>query len=397
MTWQTAIPLLLLPLALLWLLPFASDLLSLLARLFRVARPASPAPVSAPTRLAFLVPAHNEALLIDAAVRSLIAQRHDHVEFAVWVVADNCDDDTAALARRVGATVLERRDQERPGKPAAIAWALGQIPLDDRDAVVIIDADTMVDVGFAEALAERAPLRDKAVQAWFGSSNPEESWLTRLASLLVDVRYEGQFALKRDTGLNVVLTGNGMCLGTGLLGRCGWVSDSLTEDLEMYARFTALGERIDYAAGAQLYAQEARDLGETATQRRRWQAGRWQVLASHVAPLLRSRAIGARQRLDALAELSFSGPVAHASVALLFGAGLCLLGTTAGRIVGGIFLLSIVPMAGWTCWALFRRSDRLTLMVDLLRLPFYAVWRGGLAIAALLTGRSGRWERSPRH
>ncbi|MEO8139164.1 MAG: glycosyltransferase family 2 protein [Gemmatimonadota bacterium] len=387
---------LLLPFAALWLLPCVSDLLSVIVRAVGTARPTASAPLG-PSRIAFLIPAHNESLLIEAALRSLLAQRHRHAELAVWVIADNCTDDTAALASRAGATVLERQDPDHPGKPAAIAWALRQISLDDRDAVVIIDADTVVDPGFADALAAHGPLRAKAVQAWFGSSNPQESWLTRLASLLVDVRYDGQFALKRDTGLNVVLTGNGMCLGTGLLSRGGWVADSLTEDLEMYARYTATGVRIDYAPGARLYAQEARDLAQTATQRRRWQAGRWNAFAGHAVPLLRSGSIGMRQRLDALAELSFSGPVAHASVALLLGVPLLLLGTMAGRIVGGIFLLSIVPIVGWTCWALLRRSDRLTLIIDLLRLPFYAVWRAGLALAVLFTGRSERWERSPRH
>ncbi len=396
MTSSILIPVLLLPVALLWLLPGLSDLLSLLLRAIGGAGTTPPATVSA-ARLAILVPAHNEALLIEAAVRSLLAQRSEKARSDVWVIADNCDDDTAARARQAGVSVLERRDAANPGKPAAIAWALAQIPLAEYDAVVIVDADTELDPGFADALAGHAPLRDKAVQAWFGSSNPGESWLTRLGSLFVDVRYDGQFALKRATGLNAVLTGNGMCLGTGLLARRGWVSDSLTEDLEMYARYTAKGEMIDYAPGARLHAQEARNLAQTGTQRRRWQAGRWQALAHFALPLLRSPSASVRQRLDALAELSFSGPVAHASVALVLGVPLSLLGTAAGRIVGGMFLLSIVPTVAWTSWALLRRSDRLTLIGDLFRLPFYAVWRAGLGVGALLSGRSERWERSPRH
>ncbi len=395
MRWEAVVVVILMPMALLWLLPVLSDGLSLLVR-FLTPRQANnhSAP---PARLAFLVPAHDEALLIEAAVRSMRAQRHERSRVDLWVIADNCGDATSDLAREAGATVLERVDPSRPGKPAAIAWALNAIPLSEFDAVVIVDADTIVDAGFADTLAARGPLRDKAVQAWFGSSNPDESWLTRLASLFVDLRYDGQFALKRDTGLNVVLTGNGMCLGTGLLARQGWITDALTEDIELYARYTAAGERIDYAGDARLYAQEARDLAETGTQRRRWQAGRWHAFLGHTLPLLRSPSITFRQRLDALAELSFSGPVAHAATACLVALPLLLLGSGPARLLGGLFLLSIVPTIAWTSWALARRADRLALLGDLARLPLYAVWRAGLTIGTTRTQRGERWERSPRH
>src|SRR5207249_8564064 len=130
-------------------------------------------------RLLFLVPAHDEELLVEHCVRSLLQVSYPRERFDVVVVADNCDDRTASRALAAGARCLERYDPSRPGKPHAIAWALQNIHLEGYDAVVIIDADTSVDPGFAAALARAEPLADKVLQVYNDVGNPEESAITQ--------------------------------------------------------------------------------------------------------------------------------------------------------------------------------------------------------------------------
>src|ERR1700735_3355228 len=98
----------LLPVALLWLLPALAEGVAL----WRSATRRSIRPPVAPPRqrFLFLVPAHDESLLIERCVQSLVAMRTTRITATVVVIADNCEDDTAALARAAGATVLERRD-----------------------------------------------------------------------------------------------------------------------------------------------------------------------------------------------------------------------------------------------------------------------------------------------
>src|SRR5690606_10093754 len=108
-------------------------------------------------RLLFLVPAHDEALLIEGCVRSILAMDYPADRREVVVIADNCTDGTADLARTAGATCLERADTERRGKPWALAWALERVDLGAFDAVVIIDADSLVDPSFARAMARHSP------------------------------------------------------------------------------------------------------------------------------------------------------------------------------------------------------------------------------------------------
>lgn len=383
----------LLPLAATWLLPGAS-LLPFLQRQ-QPARP--PHPPGRMPRLLILVPAHDESLLIGGCVASLLGMRRQRASVRVIVIADNCQDETAAIARQFGAEVLERIDPGAPGKPAAIAWALRRLEGEEYEAVVIVDADTVVDPGFADAIADFAPLEDLALQTRFGVANEGDSWLTRLASLWVDVRYDRQFIRKQCAGLNIVLTGNGMCFGRDWLERVGWISEGLTEDLALYARATSRGERIGYAPGARIFAQEAEGMKQGVTQRQRWQAGKWEVLREEGAALVRSRRIGFGQKLDALAELVLPGPVTHSAVAILGAACGLALGGMLATITAGLFLLSLLPLGAAVLPAIARRPDRRRLLLDLLMLPVYAVWRLGVSLSGRLKPRDGTWRRSPRH
>ena len=380
------------PLALLWLLPLISDALMLVRRSVR--RATSP---DQRARLLFLIPAHNESYTIAPCVESLLAMGGMRADSRVIVVADNCTDDTAAVARKLGAEVLERFDTLRRGKPPALAWAMTQVQLGDYDSVVIIDADTVVDAGFADALAECGPLRDVALQAYHDTWNPSESWLAVLGELLASVRYQGQYPAKARVGLNVPLTGNGMVLGTGVLERAGWVDESLTENWELYARYTERGERIAYARDARLFAQEVKTLAQGTVQRRRWQAGRWIVFKSHLWPMLTSRSIGWHQKIDAIGELSVPGPVLQAAIALVLAIPLGLSKVPFAQAVALAFVLSLIPTIAWTlvAWARHPKPGRIALAF--LRIPMYIGWRMTVALLAVRTGRSGAWLRSPRH
>ncbi len=87
-------------------------------------------------KLIFLVPAHDEELLIERCVKSLVTQDYPQDSYTVAVIADNCTDKTAARAREFGATVLERHDTSARGKHHAIAWALTQVPIDEYAAFI---------------------------------------------------------------------------------------------------------------------------------------------------------------------------------------------------------------------------------------------------------------------
>ena len=103
--------------------------------------------------LLFVVPAHNEGKVIGRCVGSLLAQDYPPEMLSVVVVADNCDDETERIAKGLGARCLVRVDPDNPGKPQAIAWALGELSDPTQwEACVIIDADSEVAPDFAKCL-----------------------------------------------------------------------------------------------------------------------------------------------------------------------------------------------------------------------------------------------------
>jgi len=381
--------------ALVLLLPTVSDLVSL-ARIALGLEPRAAWPRAELPRLLFLVPAHNEEQLIDSCVRSIARMQYPPERFRVVVVADNCTDRTAALARVAGAQCLERLEPARPGKPRAIAWAIERLPLGLYDAVVIIDADTILHQQFASALASRAPLGSKAVQAFFDVRNPQASPLTHMAAVHATAIHELAYPLKQRAGLNVPLVGNGMCLGTEILARFGWRAFSIAEDCEMYALLTARGVPVECAPGARLYAEEARSLEQSATQRQRWTAGRLTVLARVARGILRSHYIGWHQKIDVIAELAAPGPAGHVGLALLLGVLTVALALPAAPLLLWALGASLIRPVAYTAVALARQPDRARAIRAFAFLPAYTLWRVGALARAIRMLGDKPWVRTAR-
>ncbi len=383
--------------AMVLLLATASDLASLVWIAFRPAPgpDCTRAPPDTP-RLLFLVPAHNEELLIEVCIRSLRGLKYPASRFCVVVVADNCSDRTAVLARAAGAWCLERNEPDRPGKPRAIAWALERLPLRDFDALVIVDADTAVDGWFAMGLAAAAPLADKAVQGYNGVSNPTDNAITRMAAVFADAKCRFAYRLKQRSGLNIPLRLGG-CIGTSVLRRHGWDAFSIGEDWELYALLTARGVRIEGTDAARVYAQEARSLPQSAPQRQRWTAGKITVLGRLARPLLESRHIGVRQKLDALAELSAPGPVVHLAIATLLGGATVLLRPPGETPLLALLALGLARQVGYTLAALCVQPQPFQAALAFAFLPVYGLWRIIIEVAALRMLGDKPWVRTERH
>jgi 1,2-diacylglycerol 3-beta-glucosyltransferase len=362
----------------------------------RRARAALPPPATRREHLLVLVPAHDEGLLIERSIRSLLAQDYPEELLTVAVVADNCGDDTAALARNAGALVLERQDTTLRGKGYAIRWALERLEERPWDAVIIIDADTVVRPDFVRELMRWAPLRGKALQTYDTASNEFENWLTRLAGLLTRSRYEVALPLKVSAGLSCPLTGDGLLLGRDVLAAHPWHVQTITEGWEYYARLTLAGIRVEYAPTPVVYAQEAKSLGQSGTQRERWAAGRFAVLGLYAAGIFgRSRA-SFLQRLDLLAELSSPGPVVRGTCALA-GAfiSLTLPGPVSGLLVA-LFATGLAQPLLYAGLALRRHPEPGPTLRAALHLPRYALWRMAVAVRALLRPGSRAWVRTGR-
>ena len=349
-------------------------------------------------RLLFLVSAHNEEVLIGECVRSLVGVDYPSDRLLVVVIANNCNDRTAEVARAAGARVLERTDLEREGKPHALAWALELLREEPYDTCVIVDADSIAEPGFARGVNALGPMGENAAQAYFATWNEDETWVTLLAGIFARAKYEVLYPAKDRAGLNCPLTGNGMVFSAIPLKRDGWTAFSLTENWELYAEYTIRGERIFFASGARLLSQEVQGLRQGKSQRERWTHGRRAALRRFAGPLLRSDRIGWLQKLDAVLELGLPGPVVAASLAFAFaGVAFLLVGGGTGALIAAIAIGSQLPLVVATIIVTVRHPHPGRVILALVRLPVYAVWRIGVAVGTWVGVANLAWTRTQRN
>lgn len=388
----------LLAVAVLMAIPAITFLVAVVTGAGTPGRPASTGDAGGFRHLLLLVSAHNEEGLIAECVRSLVGVDYPAGRLSVVVIANNCSDRTAEIARAAGARVMERTDLVREGKPHALAWALAQMRDDPFETCVIVDADSIAETGFALGVNALGPMGENAAQAYFATWNEDESWLTLLAAIFARAKYEVLYPVKDRAGLNCPLTGNGMVFSAIPLKRDGWTAFSLTENWELYSEYTIAGRRIFFAAGARLLSQEVRALRQGTSQRQRWTRGRRASLKRYAGQLLRSDRIGWLQKLDALLELGMPGPVVAGSIALLVAVlSLGFVGGWMGGLILALAISSQLPLIFATLVVTARHPHPGRVLMALGRLPVYAVWRVGLALRTLVGAANTAWIRTQRN
>lgn len=362
-------------------------------------RPAPPVPPAPSLRFDFVVPAHNESLGIAATVKSLGEVDYPRELFRVVVVADNCTDDTAAKAREAGATVLERQNQELRGKGYALAHAFERSVAEGADAVVVVDADTLVSKNLLSAFSARLSSGAVAVQAHYGVQNPNASWRTRLMRIALSMFHQVRSLARERLKVSAGLRGNGMCFRTSLLREVPHDAFSLVEDLEYGIRLGRKGYRVAYAFEADVLGEMVSGEAASRSQRNRWEQGRAQMLEQHGWPLMREALVKRSGLLFDLAMDVLVPPLSRVVGLTLIGlaASAVLLGFTGhGALAASAFTLSsgalgLYVFAGWLHSGTGARG-----LLDLALAPAYVAWKVVLAVQRPRGQKQTQWVRTTR-
>lgn len=257
--------------------PVAYRLLLAVATFFYRSHPVES---GSPARIAVLVPAHNEAGVIDRCVRSLTAQRYPLDRYQVVVVADNCTDATAEVARSAGALVMVRVDPLARGKGRALSWAIDRLLSNPQppDAVVVVDADSIADGDFLRELEAQRAAGHHVVQGEYLLRVVEGSPRRALeaAALLLHhrVRFRGRAVLR----MPATLSGNGMLFSRQVLSRYPWDAFTSIEDAEYSMTLRLRGVTVAYAAAARIDAEATPDDAAAFAQGLRWEGGRFLMI-----------------------------------------------------------------------------------------------------------------------
>jgi cellulose synthase/poly-beta-1,6-N-acetylglucosamine synthase-like glycosyltransferase len=342
-----------------------------------------------------LIPAHNEKLVIDRTVSTLRGQLQ--AGDLLLVVADNCEDETANVARAAGATVVERTDAIRRSKGYALDFGIRELEKTPPDVVVIVDADCQVHEGALDRLIREAAA-GHTVQAVYLLDEPAEAGnKERLSAFAFKFKN-----LVRPLGLNrlgfpCLLTGTGMAFPWPVLRDAGLASGNIVEDMQLGVDLAVAGHPPKLCPGA-LVSGELPSGGRVALgQRRRWEHGHLMTMLTQVPRLVRAAVARRQFRLLGLA-LELSVP----PLALLFllwgavlavSAGWWLLGGSAWPVVLLVLGVLAVGLAIFAAWFKFGR-ERLP-FTALLSVPFYVLWKVPI-YASFLFRRQGTFNKTPR-
>lgn len=251
-----------------------------------------PLPPPKDNRIAVLICARNEEKVIPRLIRTLKDQTYDSSLYEIFLVADNCTDSTAKVARARGTTVYERFNSEERGKGYALNFLLHKIwedyGEDAFEGFVVIDADNYADKRFIEEINKVFSGGYDVVTAYRNSSNYGENWLTGGMGMyfLRDATIMNRARAK--LGCNTCVTGTGFLFSNRLAKENGgWPFHTLTEDGEFTLDNACKGVSTSYAHDAIFYDEQPETHKDSWNQRVRWCKGGLQIFKLYFAKLVK--------------------------------------------------------------------------------------------------------------
>ena len=259
-------------------------------------RPAIPS-AAYDVRLAVIIPAYNEELGLPATLRSLLSCDDPPEPSDIVVVADNCTDRTADIARSLGCGVLERIDPSRRGKGYGLNHAFRELENRGYAAYVIVDADTVVDRKFLNEFRALFARGAAAGQCVYKVANPEANIRTRLMNIAFLAFTFLRPLARHRLGLSAGIFGNGFGLCSRTLAEIPNDCFSLAEDLEYHTKLVRAGKIVEFLPGTSVSAQMCTTALGAKPQRERWEGGRFRIMAEQAPRLALDVFVRGRLRL----------------------------------------------------------------------------------------------------
>ena len=239
-------------------------------------------------RFAVLICARNEERVIELPVRSIQASSYPSDMRKVIVLADNCTDRTAEIARSAGATVWEKTTPSS-GKGDVLSWGVERLRREGGfDAVAVFDADNTVFDGWFDAVNDALNDGESVVTGRRHSSNACVNVVTGWYTVYWAMMNELSNRVRTNLGLSGKLTGTGFAFLLSCLGDEGWNTRTLVEDVEFSVQGNIAGRRVAYVGGAEYCDEQPAAVRPMWRQLRRWATGGWQVVRIYTFPWMAS-------------------------------------------------------------------------------------------------------------
>ena len=347
-------------------------------------------------KIAVLMPAHDEAEGIRLVLEGLLPQLSPLDRLVV--IADNCSDDTAAIAREAGATVIERHDIQRMGKGYALDYGMNFLEPDPPEVVVLVDADCRVKEGTIARIVRQAIVTNQPVQAVYLMDRPSQpSPKDSVSALAFLVKNQVRPLGLRQLGFPCLLTGTGMAFPWSVLRGAKLASGNIVEDMQLAVDLIIAGHPTSFCADARVNGILPQQERAAKSQRTRWEQGHIKTALTQIPRLLQA---AIQQRRVDLVAIALDLCIPPLSLLMMLWASVLTItliagafGLSAGLLVsflglqGGLILISILG-----AWARFGRELPL---LSLLVVPFYILWKIPLYLNFMINPQT-KWVRTER-
>jgi cellulose synthase/poly-beta-1,6-N-acetylglucosamine synthase-like glycosyltransferase len=367
----------------------------------------------------FLIPAHNEQELLPGLLYSLSQLDYPDNLYEIHIVADNCSDDTAIVGRENGAFVHERFNENARGKGPALQWLLNRIWAEDisHDAVVFLDADTVVSPNFLRVMDAKLAEGEQVIQAYYAVKKADRSAAVGLRwaalALLHYLRPLGRMKLGGSAGLK----GNGMVFAAEVMKAHKW-SASVTEDIELHMELLLAGDKVSFAPDAVVWAEMPSTFSRSRKQNVRWEQGRLEMMKKYIPSLF---VAGIQQPtykkafpfFDAIMEhlIPPFSVLASLSLVSLFWAIIhrrfiqkeAVLSPSQKKSAGfgnihfNLAILTIVGQVIYVLAGLLLAKAPRAIYFSFLAAPFYLLWKVWTYVLVLFNSEKTEWVRTVRN
>ncbi len=346
-----------------------------------------------------LMPAHNEARIIQQTLKHLLNELPDNDPKNLILIADNCTDNTADLARAMGVAVLERNNVNQRGKGFALDFGIQYLKDHDRpDILVILDADCETSKLALQNLIATASSRNLPAQmVYLMRVVNQDSINQKIAGFAWLLKNKIRLLAMNSLGLPVILTGTGMAFPWQALENVRLGNSNIVEDMQLGIDCSIAGFPPVLCPDALVYSDFPEQSSAELSQRTRWEHGHLQTIINQV-PLLTKEALRQKSyRLLALA-LDIGVPPLTLLIMLTLG-GLAALSTlslltaetVALKVLAASFVYFIVLLTA--VWWKFGRE--LLTVRELLGIPWYVISKLSIYFGFIFK-RQKAWVKTER-
>ena len=348
------------------------------------------------TSVAVIIPAHNEEKVIGETLNAIIPQLK--LIDQLIVIADNCSDRTAEIAREIGVIVEQREDQNNRGKGYVLDYGLQCLTNNPPDIVIFIDADSIVHPQAIPILTEKAVVSNQPLQAlYLMETPPQPTPKDQISAFAFKVKN-----LVRPLGLSnlqqpCLLTGTGMAFPWKVINSTNLASGNIVEDMKLGIDLAIAGYAPQFCPTAQITGRLPQKQETATTQRTRWEHGHLQSLLTYV-PLLLKESIKQKKFNLFILALDLAIPPVSLFVFIWLVFAIVSLLTMIVTSIKIPFILSIISglmimIAISTAWMKFGKEE--LSLLTLINVPLYILWKIPLYFKFLLKKES-QWIRTER-